>query len=374
MKSLAFLLFGLLAGCATVQPSRALPTADAHRRFGLDEQVIAPWEDGLRTDSTPGTYEWWYFDAHLDDGSTLVVVFHTKPFTGTNGPLSPVVQVDLVRPDGTKVSKTVALPADQFSASKERCDVSIGKNRFEGDLHEYRIHLDTPELAGDLTLTGEVEAWRPAAGILAFGATDEKYFAWLPAVPQGHVEGALTVEGTRMELHGTGYHDHNWGNAPLTELVHDWYWGRARVGAYSVIASFITADPQFSGTQFPIFLLAKGDQVLAGDGTHVTFSSSDVTTDEVTGKPIASRLEWNYAHDGKRYRVTFLRKRDLARASMLDLLPGVTRFLARLSGFDGAYHRFTGDVTVEAFEGETLVDTQTNATAVWELMYLGHAP
>jgi len=52
--------------------------ADYHR-LGLDPTTVARWEDGARTDNRAGTYEWWYFDAHLDDGSTVTVEFHTKP-------------------------------------------------------------------------------------------------------------------------------------------------------------------------------------------------------------------------------------------------------------------------------------------------------
>jgi hypothetical protein len=47
-------------------------------RLGLDPDSVQPWEDGLRTDTGPGSYEWWYFDAHLDDGSSLVIMFYTK--------------------------------------------------------------------------------------------------------------------------------------------------------------------------------------------------------------------------------------------------------------------------------------------------------
>src|SRR5512133_2307722 len=43
-----------------------------YARFGLDPSTVARWEDGARTDNRAGTYEWWYFDAHLDDGATLV--------------------------------------------------------------------------------------------------------------------------------------------------------------------------------------------------------------------------------------------------------------------------------------------------------------
>ena len=43
-------------------------TSEDYARYGLDPTTVAQWEDGARTDDRPGTYEWWYFDAHLDDG------------------------------------------------------------------------------------------------------------------------------------------------------------------------------------------------------------------------------------------------------------------------------------------------------------------
>jgi transposase-like protein len=45
-----------------------------YARLGLARKEIKPWEDGARTDDRPGSYEWWYFDAHLVDGTKLVVV------------------------------------------------------------------------------------------------------------------------------------------------------------------------------------------------------------------------------------------------------------------------------------------------------------
>ena len=44
----------------------------------------------------------------------------------------------------------------------------------------------------------------------------------------------------------------------------------------------------------------------------------------------------------------------------------------RLIGFDGAYHRFTGKVTVEKFEAAVRVE-RFDDRAIWELMYFGKA-
>ncbi len=52
--------------------------------------TILPWEDGLRSNTDPGTFEWWYFDAQFEDGSTAVIVYATKPII--NPPRSPAAQ------------------------------------------------------------------------------------------------------------------------------------------------------------------------------------------------------------------------------------------------------------------------------------------
>jgi hypothetical protein len=70
--------------------------------LGIVPQPIARREDGMRTTGEKDTYEWWYFDTHLDDGSSLVVVFYTKPFIeGVGKGLAPYVSVELDRPDGS---------------------------------------------------------------------------------------------------------------------------------------------------------------------------------------------------------------------------------------------------------------------------------
>lgn len=375
MKS-ALLPVALLAlGCATVQPSRPLYTPADYAKLGLTEGVIAPWEDGLRTDGGPGTYEWWYLDAHLEDGTAVVVGFYTKSMLEVGGGLQPVITVNVDRPDGGTSMEVIEFKPSEFSASTTTCDVRLGNNRLHGDLTRYELHLDTPTVKADLTLTGTVKPWRAATGVLSFGEKEDKYFAWLPAVPDGQIEGTLSLgNDAPVTVRGTGYHDHNWGNAPIGEVMHHWYWGRARVGPYSVIASEITADDRYSGTRFPIFMIARGETLLVQESPQVKVTASEVALDDHTHKPVASRLVYELALDGKRYRVTFARKKDLLRKRLLEAFPPVLRFFAGLAGFDGAYLRFTGDVTVELFDGDQLLDAATNDAAVWELMYLGKTP
>jgi hypothetical protein len=62
------------------------------------------------------------------------------------------------------------------------------------------------------------------------------------------------------------------------------------------------------------------------------------------------------------------------RTKFVDLLTGFKRFLARFAGFDGAYLRFGGTATLERFEAGRVVETVSQDSAVWELMYFGHAP
>jgi hypothetical protein len=343
-----------------------------YERLGLSPTSIAQWEDGARTDDSPGTYEWWYFDAHLADGAKLVVAFMNKDIASPHKPLSPLLQLDLDLPDGRHFEKNVPYPPDRWSAAKDHADVRLGANRFVGDLHRYRIQAAAEEVSVDVSLTGEVPPWRPSTGYLLFGADRSREFAWLPAVPQGAVTATYSVGGERHETTGVGYHDHNWGNVGLMKVVHDWYWARGQAGPYSVIAAYITATKEYGFEPIPIFMLARDNAVIGDDPARVTFERDGVYTDQETGKPVAAVTRYTYTNGEDRYVVSFTRTHDLSDTPMIDSIKGVKRIAARLARFDGAYLRFAGDLQIARYRGGELAETH-NDQAIWELMYFGHA-
>lgn len=341
-------------------------------RLGLSPDYIAPWEDGARTDNRKGTYEWWYFDAHLNDGSKLVVVFMNKDLTTPNHPLDPIIRVNLDLADGRSFTKIVHFAPEQWSAATDGADVRIGANRFTGDLHTYRITANVDGIAVDVTLTGTVPSWRPETGYMLFGRDRAKEFSWLPAVPQGQVEASYTIDGKNHTTTGVGYHDHNWGNVSLLDIIHDWYWARGDAGPYTVIASYITAHEHYGYEVIPIFMLAKDGKVIADDSHNVNFEAEGLYTDMHTGKPVAAMTRYTYNDGGDRYVVTFTRERDLTSDRMIDGVKGIKKLAAKAARFDGAYLRFTGSCSIQHFHGDTLIEEHTQP-AIWELMYFGHA-
>lgn len=345
-------------------------SAEDYERIGIKPDEVAPWEDGARTDGSAGTYEWWYFDAHLDDGAKLVVVFFTKGITEVGKPLTPTIRIDLDLPDGTSYSKMTSWKPEEFAAAKDRCDVRIADNSFSGDLHAYKIVAKIEDVAVDITLTGEVPAWRPGTGHMYFGPKDGFEFDWLPSVPQGKVDATYSVAGKAYSASGVGYHDHNWGNAAINSVINHWYWARGQAGPYTAVASYITAAEKFGYTDLPIFLLARDGKVVADDATKVRFEELGTYTDVGTGKPVANVTRYTYTDSDDTYVVTFTRYRDLAVTKFIDDLHGPKKVAAKLIGFDGAYLRFTGELRIEHRHADSLVDSYTDS-AIWELMYLG---
>jgi hypothetical protein len=344
-----------------------------YQKLGIDPVEVAPFEDGQRIGTEKGRYEWWYFDAHLEDGATIVVVFYTKPNVSPNGPLAPRVTINITLPDGRTFDKLLDTAADKFAASKADCDVRIGTNRFVGDLHRYRITAAIDDISVDIELTSEVRAWRPKSGHLCFGAGErEKLFAWLPAVPQGLAKVRYKIGNEEHRGSGSGYHDHNWGDVPMRTLIHHWYWARAKTGPYTVIASHITATKAYGYETQIVYMLAKDGEIIADDEGEVSFETENVSTDGKTGKPVADITRYTYQDGHTRYLVTFERQKTILQAIFTDRAPFFKRIIAKMIGFDGAYHRFTGKVTVEKLEKDTRVE-QFADHAIWELMYFGRS-
>jgi len=87
---------------------------------------------------------------------------------------------------------------------------------------------------------------------------------------------------------------------------------------------------------------------------------------------VGNVTRYTYSDGEERYVITYTRHSDLASDKFINHLKGPRRAAARLGGFDGAYLRFAGELRVEHYKGEQLVEHHTD-DALWELMYFGKA-
>ncbi len=262
---LSVLLLSLLPCVLLAQPETNDAPAfvsENYQRFGLQPgNIPEKWEDGARTTGERGTFEWWYFDGFLQDGSAIVVVFYTKDFALANGQANPTIAFNLSRPDGTAVGRRVSFPTSEATFATDSCNVQMGPNYFRGNLQNYVLHFEEPGFSFTANLTrSSNNSWRPKTGHMVFGDTQEYYMGWMVAVPSGFVQAEIVTDGTVENLAGLGYHDHNWGNTRLQKLFNHWYWARATFGPYTVIASEMIAAKEYDKEPINVVHIAKNGQ------------------------------------------------------------------------------------------------------------------
>lgn len=350
------------------------PDDDTHyEKMNLKRDKVEVWEDGSRVDGKRGEYEWWYYDSHYPDGTILVIFFFSKMPINVNGPIKPISTMELTLPDGRKFSEEVHATIAESHYVKDKCDVKIGDCWCQGDLKHYDVVFKGKMMSARLALDGTIRAWRSQTGSIFFGDNEERYFAWLPAIPEGKAVADITYNGgKKLHLEGSGYHDHNWGNISMMSLMHHWYWGRAKIGDYKVISSWITAEKKYGYKGHDVFMIAKNGEILGDNSNHtLKFLPQDRYVDEYTGKPVYNKVIYEYVTEsGEEYRITYDRQGDINKTRFVDVLPKPLGLLAKMGGFDGGYLRFTGTASIEKMVDGAVVE-KVSDPAVWELMYFG---
>lgn len=367
-------------------PLSLLAQEDAHKlaylskdykKYGLETTNIpALWEDGLRTTGGKGSYEWWYFDTHLEDGSSAVIVFYTKDFVQANRKMTPTISLNIDRPDGTKIARRIEYKASEATFLKDSCHVQIGKSYFKGNLKEYEIHFEGEGLTIDAKLTRQTNSWRPKTGHVVFGEQEENYFAWVVPVPQGNVEFSYSLGEEKKQLKGNGYHDHNWGNISIMELFNHWYWSRAKVGPYNIIAFEMIAEKKYDKEPIVLLNISKNGQTVVDNEEVVNVYRSYGQLHPQLKKDISDDLLWVYDNpdDGYRYEYALFREKSMLEVDMLAVVvpSGFIRFFVRaLTGFSGSYYRFTGPTVLRVFKDNVLIEEHKTKASIWELMYFG---
>jgi carotenoid 1,2-hydratase len=236
--------------------------------------------DGWHDVRSPGGYEWWYFDAQDPRTDTQVVaifmegfIFHPgylrqhkawrrKPTKGpppTAGDF-PCAYLCVYR--GGKIWKQffTQFPASAFHASSRSADVSIGDvntiRPADGSLvlslsgHPWNLSMRGPVTHRDQALSASL-TFSPASRtdpierrFLSADMTGAEH-QWVLVHPKCAVSGSITLSGPgvgeQIDFDGTGYHDHNYGLAPIGDGLRRWMWGRAVCG--DRVVTFHHAEP-----------------------------------------------------------------------------------------------------------------------------------
>ncbi len=240
--------------------------------------------DGWHNVLSPGGYEWWYFDAEDLATDTQIVailmhgfIFHpgylrayrrfmrrpTRHSPPTAGDF-PCVYACVYR-DG-KIWKQffTQYRREDSSAAEDRADVTIGPNRLWVDeFGSYQLEMEGSPW--HLTARGPItEADQRMRVRLSFSPSHrhepvERRFLSREMTGADHhwtIASASCAVSAQIAIHrehsgpdsftlaGPGYHDHNFGTAPIGAGLHRWIWGRAMFGER--VLTFHHAEPKSS--------------------------------------------------------------------------------------------------------------------------------
>ena len=264
---------------------------------GVNTNEVELWEDGRRDNSRKGAFEWWYFDALLDDGTKMIITFFPKiqKKIKNNGDY-PFTRIDITLPDGTFYSEDFTYSADESFFSKEKCDIKIGPHSVKGDLNEYVIKISPINgLGADLKLVSKGKPWRPGTSYFSFGDKEEKYFTWLCVVPKGEITGTITIKGESRTVKGFGYHDHQWGNIMHMFAWNQWIWARQNFGDYNLVLFDLVTNRSFGYKHYPLCFLQDKDG-------NIVFENTEGTKIEVLEEYFEKETKKNYP---KQFKYTF---------------------------------------------------------------------
>ena len=349
---------------------RIMNTPEDYKKLGVSPDKVEMWEDGRRDNDDSGHWEWWYSDAIMDDGTTVVIQFLQKSIMNVaNNVANPAVSFRVTLPDGTKYEKAIVVPNEQCTYSTEKCDVRFGPHIFSGDLKEYKLYVETVDgMGADLTLTSLSKPFRPGTAYFGF---DDLYYTWLCVVPKGKITGTLTINGKKVQVNGYGYHDHQWGSIPFHFAWNHWWWARQSYEDYTLLVFNMVASRNHEFKSFPImFIQDKEGELVFSNTEGGTCEILEEYQCEVSGKDYPKITRFTCNNSGKDIEYTLTANKELETVDSYHAAPEAIRAtIFDKMGLRPSYTRYlaSGDLVIK--DGNETIER--SAELIYEFMYPG---
>ena len=229
-------------------------------------------------------FEWWYFDAALDNGEHLVVMYSTNDTRLY--PRQPSVRTNIYETNGHEVSKIKKYGVSDVSFDYEKCDVRMGEEWCKDCGGYYEIFTNIDGYGARLKFMPLTPSW-------VIGKDEEEMaqvpLGWTVALPGARVEGVLIKDGKEISVKGSGYHDHNWGFMNVGTAFKNWYWGK--IHTEDIHIDYIIMVPK-EGNPWAMMLAVDADRVVMDPtlGVIVNYELGDYKTDPVMGYTFANNF------------------------------------------------------------------------------------
>jgi hypothetical protein len=329
---------------------------------------LQPKDDALHPYENRFYWEWWYFDAHFDDGHRCVLELQTPNIVNMFADECCML-FNVYTPDGREFNNIVPFPGSLWSASTETCDVAIGDNTIKGYYPEYRVKFEHDNLACDLTFENLLPGWTRGSGEIMFGKPEKhQVFGWVVAQPRAHVSGTLSVDGVEHRVSGLGYHDHNWGSGFLPSYVSHWIWGRLTTDRLTMIFADITTSRKCGGIRVPLVFLALDDRIVL-ESARADCRVADYRSDSKGFQVYPTTVDFEFAERDVAGEFHFEVSKELEMINTLaeKLLAGLSNFLGKTVA-GPAYYRFLSDYTGRVSVGEE--ELELAGETHWEYMVM----
>ncbi len=259
--------------------------------------VLRDSEDRFHNLTTPGSYEWTYFDGLSDDGEWgfVAIWFRGCPMSPhytaaidrhiRNPALPPPRPEDFsafsfnLYHRGRRIfSSLQEMPGDSPGGDSSNADARLGRNAVRGERSRtgsksYLFYLDVALGLGRARLVGDIEMHAPPGdlGEIAseYDPAAEGHF-WVPVALQGTFTARIDLwrlgRSTRKaRFSGRAYHDRNFGTGPLHHLQADWHWGRLHSERHLFVYFSVMPDEPGQSPFRRMLLLENGGLICHAD-------------------------------------------------------------------------------------------------------------
>lgn len=228
-----------------------------------EDSSFRPEFDAFHPPEDAYTSEAWLFEVLSEEGHLVQVTVATKDPLLVPCQMHPLVRIGVRWPGRSAYFVEESLATSQFEAANDRLSLKLGVGTVEAGGTDYRLSLKVRDVAVDLTFKPQVSPWVPGRGQIAYGDKGLKTLRWFVPVPRAEVRGTLALGRDRVEIKGTGYHDHRGSNFYLPEVLTRACWGRIYAQDQTVIFADLVGTLLYSRKPIRPVLWVKGGQVLA---------------------------------------------------------------------------------------------------------------